>query len=528
LVSDSAISFVVLGVVVALFVWNRLAPEIVALGAAIALNLTGVLDANQVFAGFGDPVVPFLAGLFIVAEGLDASGVTGWAGQRLIAGARSPSRLVVLLLAFAGVLSALITVNGAVAALLPMAVLVALRIGKPPSQLLMPLAFAASAGSLLVLTGTPVNLLVSEASAAAGHGGFGFFAFSVAGVPLLIGAVVTGVLLGPRLVPVRHPRTMTADLSRHARTLAQHYDLDEGVLRRYDVPAALLSRASGVAEVVIPPRSELLGETFFPGMVTGSGDLIVLAIQRAGQDREDGKTVLEVGDTLLLGGSWGALDENLEDSEVLVVDSPQAIRRQAVPLGPGSKRAIAVLAGTVALLATGVVPAAVASVLGAGAMVVLGVVTVEQAYRSVSWTTVVLIGAMIAVSTAVKDTGAAQQVADGLVDVVGGAGPYALLAGLFVLTATLGQLISNTATALIVIPIAVSAANEIGVSPRPVLMSVAVAAAASFLTPVATPANLMIMGPGGYRFGDYWKLGLVLLALFFVVAVFLVPAVWNF
>ncbi len=109
----------------------------------------------------------------------------------------------------------------------------------------------------------------------------------------------------------------------------------------------------------------------------------------------------------------------------------------------------------------------------------------------------VLIGAMIAVSTAVTDTGAAQQMADVLIDIVGGAGPYALLTGLFVLTAILGQLISNTATALIVIPIAVSAADQIGVSPRPVLMSVAVAAAASFLTPVATPANLMIMGPGG-------------------------------
>jgi di/tricarboxylate transporter len=433
----------------------------------------------------------------------------------------------VLLLLFVAVLCALITPNGAVAALLPMAVLMALRIGRPSSQLLMPLAFAASAGSLLVLTGSPVNLLVSEASVASGHGGFGFFAFAVAGVPLVIGAVAAGVLLGPRLLAVRHPRALTADLSRQ-RTLAAQYQVDESVLRRHDVPTGLLSRESGVAEAVIPPRSELVGETFFPGMITSSGDLIVLAIQRAGQDLEDRQTVLEVGDTLLLGGSWGALDENLEGPEVLVVDPPEAGRRQAVPLGPGSKRALAVLSGTVVLLATGVVPAAVASVLGASATVVVGVVTVDQAYRSVSWTTVVLIGAMIAVSTAVKDTGAARQIADALVDLVGGAGPYALLAGLFVLTATLGQLISNTATALIVIPIAVSAANQLGVSPRPVLMSVAVAAAASFLTPVATPANLMIMGPGGYRFGDYWKLGLVLMALFFVVSVFLVPAVWKF
>jgi di/tricarboxylate transporter len=527
--SDSAITFVVLGVVVVLFVWNRFPPEIVALGAAIALYAAGVLDSNQVFAGFGDPVVPFLAGLFVISEGLDASGVTGWAGQQLISRAGSRSRLVVALLVFVAILSALITPNGAVAALLPMAVLVALRIRRPPSQLLMPLAFAASAGSLLVLTGSPVNLLVSEASAAAvPGGGFGFFAFAVAGVPLVIGAVAAGVLLGPRLLPAREAGTMTADLSRHARTLAQQYDVDHRILRGDDTSAGLLSRESGVAEVVIPPRSELVGETVFPGMVTSSGDLIVLAIQRAGQNLEEGKTVLREGDTVLLEGSWRALDRNLERPEVLVVDPPDAVRRQAVPLGPGSKRAIAVLGGTVVLLATGVVPAAVASVLGACAMVVLGVVTIEQAYRSISWTTVVLIGAMIAVSTAVTDTGAARQIADALVDVVGGAGSYALLSGLFVLTAILGQLISNTATALIVIPIAVSAANQLDLSPRPVLMSVAVAAAASFLTPVATPANLMIMGPGGYRFGDYWKLGLVLMALFFAVSVFLVPVVWKF
>jgi di/tricarboxylate transporter len=125
-------------------------------------------------------------------------------------------------------------------------------------------------------------------------------------------------------------------------------------------------------------------------------------------------------------------------------------------------------------------------------------------------------------------TGAAQTLADNLVHAVGDRGPYLLLLGLVLLTLALGQLISNMATALIVIPIAVSAAAELDVSPKPLLMGVCVAAAASFLTPVATPANLMVMEPGGYRFGDYWKLGLPLIALFGVVAVLLVPVVWSF
>ena len=158
----------------------------------------------------------------------------------------------------------------------------------------------------------------------------------------------------------------------------------------------------------------------------------------------------------------------------------------------------------------------------------LGVVSVPQAYRSVNWTTVILVGGMIPLSTAMTQSGAAKQMADLVLRVVGDAGPYALLAGFFVLTAVLGQLISNMATALIVIPIALAAAGEMGISPRPMLMSVTVAAAAALLTPVATPANLMVMGPGGYRFCDYWKLGLPMMLWFFVMAVFYVPFFWPF
>jgi di/tricarboxylate transporter len=182
----------------------------------------------------------------------------------------------------------------------------------------------------------------------------------------------------------------------------------------------------------------------------------------------------------------------------------------------------------VVLLATGAVPPAAAGLLAAGALILLGVVTVEQAYRGISWTTVILVGGMISLSTAMAETGAAAQLADRLVDVVGDAGPHMLLLGVFVLTAVLGQLISKMATALIVIPVAVSAAADMDVSAKPVLMAVTVSAAAAFLTPVATPANLMVLAPGGYRFGDYWKLGLPLLALFGVVAVLLVPVFWRF
>jgi di/tricarboxylate transporter len=602
--SDIAITFTIVAAVVVLFVWDRLPVVIVALGTALALYATGVLNLGQALAGLGDPTVIFIASLFVVSAGLDATGVTAWAGQLLIARAgKSRARLLILIMLLVALLTALININGAVPALLPVVVVTAVRVGQPPSQLLMPLAFAASAGSLLALTGTPVNVIVSQAAVDAKVGAFGYFEFALAGGPLLLGTIAIVLLLGQRLLPHRSGRMIPADLSKHARTLVEHYQLSDGLfqfrvrsgsslvgaprtavdLQDYpgitlvgiqtgdgggplgrptlaeddilivrgaaetaarlaadkalalrsedaaaDVADTLFNRASGLAEVVIPPRSGLVGQAVFPGMVTPSGDLIILAVQRRGEDQGLKETVLVAGDTLLLQGTWKALDKHLDDPDVLVVDSPELVRRQAIPMGPGSTQAVIVLVGLVILLATGAVPAVIAGLIAACAMILLRVLTVDQAYRSINWTTVILIGAMTPLSTAMSQSGAAAKMADALVEVVGNAGPHALLAGLFLLTAVLGQLISNTATALIIIPIAVTAATDLGISARPVLMSVCVTAAASFLTPVATPVNLIVMGPGGYRFGDYWKLGLPLMLWFFVVAVFLVPLIWPF
>jgi di/tricarboxylate transporter len=520
--AESTITFLVLGGAVVLFVWNRLPVALVAIGVSLALWATGVLDLDEALGGFGDPTVLYIAGLFVVSEALDATGVTAWVGQQLVerSGDGRP-RVVGLVMVICALVTALISVNGAVAALVPVVVVIAIRVRLPSSQLLMPLAFGAHAGALLALTGSPVNVLVADAAADAGVGRFGFFEFALAGIPLLVGTVAIILLIGHRVLPHRNAKTMPADFSALAATLAEDYDLD---------PAdPLFTRYQGAAEFVVPPRSALVGQAVFPGMVTESGHLVIVAVQRDGESLGPGEIVLAPGDAVLVRGSWEALATHLpDDDDVLVVDEPEQVRRQVVPLGLGAKEAIAVLGGMVILLATGAVPPAVAALVAAGALVLLGVVTMDQAFRSISWTTVVLVAGMIPLSLAMQETGAAETLANGLTDVVGDSSSYALLAGLFLLTATLGQLISNTATALIVIPIAVSSAVELGLSPRPVLMAVNVAAAAAFLTPVATPANLMVMEPGGYRFGDYWKLGLPLLGWFFVVSVVVVPLIWSF
>jgi len=514
-------TLLILALAIVAFVSNRVPLGIVAIGVSLALFFTGVLTLPQALAGFGDPTVLFIAALFVVSESLDATGVTAWAGQKVIAraGTRRTTLLVVISLLVAGV-TALISVNGAVAALLPLVVVVASRAGIATSQLLMPLAFAAHAGSMLLLTGTPVNIIVSEIAAENGGRPFGYFEFALVGIPLVAGTVILLLLLGRRLLPERNGAMMPMDLVRHARLLRRQYSLTLDT-------ATIIGPSSGVTEVVIPPRSPLIGISLSVGMATPSGDLVLLAARRGEEHLRGQEFRVRAGDVLLLQGAWDDLEKQTGSPQVLVVDPPMQLRR-SVPLGKGAKRAMVVLTAMVLLLATGAVPPAVAALLAACALVLTRTVTVAQAYHSISWTTVVLIAGMIPLSTAFIETGTADLVAGWLLALIGDSGAHIALLALVVLTVILGQLISNTATVLIVAPIAVSVAATLGLSVQPFMMALTVAGAASFLTPIATPANLMVFEPGGYRFGDYWKLGIPLALLFIVVAVWFVPLIWTF
>ena len=527
--TDSAIIFAIIGGVVGLFAWGRLPVMLVALMVPLALFFSGILALEQVFSGFGNPVVIFIASLFVVAAGLEASGVAAWVCKWMArAVGDSPARLLLLTMLIVALLSPLVSQSGAVAALMPVVMLMALRMKQTPSKFLMPLAFTSAAGSLLALTGTAKNVLISNAAAAAGYGEFGFFAFAWVGVPLLAGTLLIATIAGRWLLPERRPAILPGDFGQHAETLAAHYGVEDA--------AKLFNRNSGLAEVVVKPRSNLIGQTLLPGMATQSGQFVVVAVQRHGADvgpshatEDDAPALpLQAGDHLLIQGDWEALDTITSDPDVLVVDRPDEVRRQAVPLGAGSGMMLAILAAMVLVLALGLLPAPVVVLLAAMAVIGAGILTVPQAYRAIDWNTVVLVASMLPLATAMYVTGAATEIAERLVAATGNGDPSLLLAGLFVFTAMLGQVISNTATTMIIIPIAVTAAGELGISVKPVLMSLNVGASAAFLTPVATTSNLIVMGPGGYRFGDYWKLGLPMLALYFVIAVFWVPLVWKF
>lgn len=512
-------TMLILVVAVVAFVSGRIPTGLVAIGVSLALWATGILNLDQSFAGFSDPAVILIATLFVVAEGLDASGLTSWAGRVLVErGGGKPRVLTTLVILVVAILAALISVNGAVSALLPVVVVIASRSKIVPARLLIPLAFGAHAGALLTLTGSPVNVLLSEYAEQETGKPFGYFEFAWVGVPMLLGTVLISIFIANRLIPARTPDVLARDLSDQVRVLARDYAVVE-----HDAVNAEV----GLAEVLIAPRSGLEGSTAFPGMETDSGDLVIAAIKRGG-DELDGRVELQAGDVLLLKGRWDDLDVNLRDPDVVVVDEPDAVRRQAAPLGWRAWTALGILLGMVVLLSTGALPPAVTGLLAAAAMVLTNVVSVKRAHRSIVWTTLLLVAGMIPMSTAITQTGAAAAIASSLVQLVGNAGPTVALLALAVVAVIFGQLISNTATALIIAPIAVSVAASMHVSPTPFLMGMVVVCAAAYLTPVATPANLMVMGPSGLRFGDYWKFGLPYVLLSIAVGVFYVPLIWSF
>ena len=321
--SDSTITFVIIGFVVVLFVSNRVPVGIVALGTSIALWATGVLDLEQATAGFGDPAVLFIASLFVVSEALDATGVTAWVGQQLIDRAGSSrTKIVAYMMVACALLTALVTPNASVAALVPVVVIIAVRVGQDTSQLLMPLAFAAHAGALLALTGSPVSVLVSQSAEEAGIGRFGFFEFALTGVPLLLGTIVIVIVGGRRLLPHRSPSSLPPDLTNLEVELQQQYFVDG------ESAEQLFGRNYGATELVVPPRSPVIGERLRPGMATHGGELTVVSVLR--NETPVGDVELAAGDVVLVKGTWQALSREVDDDD--------DVRRQSARSDPTPNR----------------------------------------------------------------------------------------------------------------------------------------------------------------------------------------------
>lgn len=313
--------------------------------------------------------------------------------------------------------------------------------------------------------------------------------------------------------------------------MAQRYGLQPLTLETDDAELAdvLLSHEIGLAEVLITPRSAYNGQTILDSRFSEKYNVQVVSIRQGNKIVPRRGKRMAFGDVLLVRGDWEAIELLRNESRNFVVlGSPDDISRQVVEISPQSIIAVVALIGMVVLMVTGVVPAVIATMIAAAVMILGRCMNMEQAYRAINWQSVVLLAAMIPMSTALAVTGGAQLLADSLVNTLGVIGPMALMAGVFLLTTAFSQVISNTATTVLVAPIVLQSAEVLGISPYPLMMTVVVAASAAFLTPIASPTNTMVMTPGGYAFKDYIKVGLPLVLLFFVLSMLIIPIFWPF
>ena len=292
----------------------------------------------------------------------------------------------------------------------------------------------------------------------------------------------------------------------------------------------LIDQEAGIAEVVLRPRSSLVGQTLAEAGFRRAYGLNVLGIVRPGADRapDTGSARLHFGDVLLVQGRWSDIAAlRAHPKDFVVVGQPEAMIH--APTRRRAPVALAILVGMVLLLVTGALPVATASMLAALAMVLSGCLTPEQAYEAIDLRSVVLIAGMIPMSLALEQVGLVAVIAHGLTAGLGAYGPVAVLAGLFLATSLFTQVLSNTATTVLIAPIALAAAGDMGLAdPRAFMVAVAVAASMAFASPVASPVNTLVMGAGGYRFADYLRIGLPMMFIALVVAVLTLPIVFPF
>ncbi|WP_437715056.1 SLC13 family permease [Sorangium sp. So ce448] len=609
---EAALTLAILGATIVLFVSDRLRLDVVAMMSLLALTLSGVTTVSDALAGFSNPAVLMIAGLFIVGAALTDTGVADWLGHRLerVAGS-GEARVMVVVMGATALLSAFMSSTGTVAILLPVVGTLALKRGIAPARLLMPVAFAAHLGSNLTLISTPPNLLVSDALREAGREPFRFFSFIVPGLAVLVIGVGYVVSLGRRLLPGKAdaadagaPRSLTlndlamdyelgtslralrvtpgsklAGLTLGAANLRADFgvtvvgithDGPRGPLAKRVVPQAVfvvgdelrvLGSDSAIAalaerfelealperpvfslpdeesmcEVVLPRRSGLAGQTLREAKFRDRYRANVLAIRRGGgslpvfhatPELRDLK--LRAGDTLLVKGRQKHL-RNLRDErrDLVLVAEPDAPSAALVDRGR-ALAAVGVTLGMLVIMAFGWLPNVVAVLLAAVLLVLARCVRPADAYRAVNWESVVLIAGMIPVSTALERTEAMGVAVSAVEQLLTGARPTVVLGLLVLFTSAIGMVLSNTTTALLVAPLAVRLAEALGLAPEPLLIGVAFASSAAFATPIASPVNVLVIAPGGYRFNDFTRVGLPLQLLVLATTVIVVPLVWGF
>ncbi|XEC96297.1 SLC13 family permease [Paenibacillus tarimensis] len=616
--TEMALTFIILIVTTICFMIPKFRSDLVSLCSLLVLLLTGLVTPNEALAGFSNPVVLMLVGLFVVGEGVFQTGLAAQAGNRLvkIAG-KGEAQLLMIVMVVVALLSGFLSNTGTVAVLMPIVVSLCVQLNISPGRMLIPLAFASSIGGVLTLIGTAPNLVASQALADAGYDRIQFFDFAPVGLVALAAGLLYMVYIGRRqLRRFVFDRASALQRGISAEELAGFYDLN-GHFHRMAVPegsplvgkslrelrlpvlyrltvleierreqksraplplsirrepagpdsvveagdvvlllgppeeadrladerglrlteASPRQRQAGeehpsgltMAEVLLTPFSGLINKTLEEADFRSKYGLSVLAMNRRGRYKLDQPTQekLEYGDSLLVHGTWEKLRVLAKASGDVVV-----LRHSPEPENPAAdpKRALTagiILLGMLALMTLELVPAVIAVMMAGLVMVLTGCLrSTDDAYRSVHWRTIVLIAAILPLATALEKSGGVTFIAEGIVSLLGEIGPVAVLAGLYVITSLFSQFISNTATAVLFAPVAVTAAVNMGVHPLPFVMAVAVSASMAFATPVASPPNAMVMTAGNYSFGDFMRVGVPLQLVIGIVVVLVLPLLY--
>ncbi len=585
--ADQTILFSLLLFVFVFLIWGRWRYDLVAFVALLLALLTGIVPKEEAFSGFGHPATVIIALVLIVSRGLSNSGAIELLARYLIDSSRKLAGHISIMSALAAALSAVMNNVAALALLMPVDMQAAKKAGRSPALTLMPLSFASILGGMITLIGTPPNIVIAEFRNDAFGEPFKMFDFAPVGLACAIVGVAYVTLIGWRLLPasrqssdagkdlfdladyiaeVRVPEDskIIGKRVRDLAELAAKSDVEiigltrggqrlPGLARIAEIKAGdilvveaspdSLEEALGtlkleyvgkgeglledddllLSEVVVQESSSLNGRTAMSLRMLYRYRVALVGVSRQGKRFRDQvrKLELRAGDVLLLLGA----DERLADVTGRLGLLPLADRGHVVIQRNKAWLAVGIFAAAILIASLGLVYLPIALGCVAAAYLFLNIVPIREVYNSIEWPVIVLLGSMIPIGAALQSTGGTALIADGIVNLSAGYSPVVVLTLLIVVTMTLSDVMNNTATAVIAAPVAVEIAARLGVNSDPFLMAVAVAASCAFLTPIGHKNNTLIMGPGGYRFGDYWRMGLPLEIIIIIVAV---PAILLF
>ncbi|MEM7043481.1 MAG: SLC13 family permease [Pseudomonadota bacterium] len=587
--SDPGIVVLILAATMILFVWNRWRYDVVAVTALVASLGTGIVPVEQAFTGFGHPAVITVAAVLVMSQALQQSGIVDQLAKGIASLNQSPWRETMLTAGVASGLSAFMNNVGALALMLPVAVRNAERSRTAPSMVLMPLAFASLLGGLVTLIGTPPNIVIAAARADAAGAPFAMFDFTMVGLPVALAGLAYIALFGRYLLPKRARQVPAADRFRlqsyliEARVLAlsplagatigrleemcdneatvmaiirdgdrqlapdgtNGIHADDVLILQGDplalqplleqsglIPAgeadvsqdALMSDDIILVEAMVMPKAPIEGRSMRRLRMHETYGVNLLAMARQSQPPEARLTSVsfQIGDVLLLQGHQDTLQKILPTLGCLAL-AERGLNR---PSARTSWWPLLIFVLAVMAAALGLAPVQVAFVSAVLAMVVTGALPLRDVYSSIEWPVIVLLASLIPIGEALETSGATALIAGGIVAVAGDLPLWALLALVMATSMLLSDLIHNTPTAVLMAPIGLSLASTMGVPADALLMAIAVGAASPYLTPIGHQSNTLVMGPGSYQFGDYWRLGLPMDLVILLIAVPMILWVW--